>query len=65
MRNLGYGTYEFLVSGLDALEPAAVFDVFTYDYAGSAQNNREMDIEISRWGNPTGEKNAQYVLQPI
>ncbi len=64
MRNLGYGTYEFLVSGLDALEPAAVFDVFTYDYAGSAQNNREMDIEISRWGNPTGEKNAQYVLQP-
>lgn len=65
MRNLGYGTYEFLVSGLDALEPAAVFAMFTYDYASGAQHNREMDIEISRWGNPTEAKNAQYTLQPF
>jgi hypothetical protein len=62
-RNLGYGTYEFVVRGLYALEPAAVFGMFTYDYASGAQHNREMDIEISRWGDPA-EKNGQYVLQP-
>ncbi len=62
-RNLGYGTYEFVVRGLEALEPAAVFDMFTYDYASGGQHNREMNFEISRWGNPA-QKNAQYVLQP-
>jgi hypothetical protein len=63
IRNLGYGTYEFVVRGLESLEPAAVFSMFTYDYASGAQHNREMSIEISRWGNPT-KKNAQYVVQP-
>jgi hypothetical protein len=62
-RNLGYGTYEFVVRGLDSLEPAAVFGMFTYDYASGAQHNREMAIEISRWGD-LAKKNAQYVLQP-
>jgi hypothetical protein len=62
-RNLGYGTYEFVVRGLDTLEPAAVFSMFTYDYASGALHNREMSIEISRWGDPA-KKNAQYVLQP-
>jgi len=62
-QNLGYGTYEFVVRGLDTLEPAAVFGIFTYDYAGGALHNREMSIEISRWGDPA-KKNAQYVLQP-
>ena len=62
-RNLGYGTYEFVVRGLETLEPAAVFGMFTYDYASGAQHNREMNIEISRWGDPA-KKNAQYALQP-
>jgi hypothetical protein len=62
-RNLGYGTYEFVVRQLDTLEPAAVFAMFTYDYASGALFNREVDIEISRWGDPK-KKNAQYVLQP-
>jgi hypothetical protein len=62
-RNLGYGTYEFVVRGLDTLEAAAVFAMFTYDYAGGALHNREMSIEISRWGD-RAKKNAQYVLQP-
>jgi hypothetical protein len=62
-RSLGYGTYEFVVRGLDTLEPAAVFGMFTYDYASGALHNREMNIEISRWGDPM-KKNAQYVLQP-
>ena len=63
MRNLGYGTYEFVVRRLDTLAPAAVFGLFTYDYASGALFNREMSIEISRWGDP-GKGNAQYVLQP-
>ena len=46
------------------LEPAVVFAMFTWDYAGDDQNNREMDIEISRWGDPAS-KNAQYEIQPF
>ena len=63
-RNFGYGTYEFVVRGLETLEPAAVFGMFTYDYASGALRNREMDIEISQWGDPA-QKNAQYALQPF
>jgi hypothetical protein len=62
-RSLGYGTYEFVVRSVDTLEPAAVFEMFTYDYASGALHNREMNIEISRWGDPMN-KNAQYVVQP-
>ncbi len=63
VRNLGYGTYEFVVRGLERLEPAAVLSMFTYDYASGAQHNREMNMEISHWGD-SREKNAQYVVQP-
>jgi hypothetical protein len=60
--SLGYGTYEFTVRNTSNIDPAAVFGMFTFDYAGDL-NNREMDIEISRWGGPAN-KNAQYVVQP-
>ncbi len=63
-RSLGYGTYSFVVRDTARLEPAAVFSIFTWDYAGTDQNHREMDIELSQWGDPT-IKNAQYVLQPF
>ena len=62
-RSLGYGTYSFTVRDTSRLEPAAVFGMFTWDYAGADHNNREVDIEISRWGDPAS-KNAQYVVQP-
>lgn len=62
-QSLGYGTYEFVVRGLETLEPSAVFAMFTYDYAGGALHNREMSTEISRWGN-LEQENAQYILQP-
>jgi hypothetical protein len=45
------------------LEPSFVFGMFTWDYSGGAQGNREMDIEITRWGDPSNQ-NAQYVVQP-
>jgi hypothetical protein len=62
-RSLGYGTYRFVVRDISHLEPAVVFGMFTWDYAGGEQGNREMDIEISRWGDLTS-KNAQYTVQP-
>lgn len=63
-RSFGYGTYAFVVRDTSQLEPAIVFDMFTWDYAEGDQNNREMNIEISRWGDPAS-KNAQYVVQPF
>jgi hypothetical protein len=63
-RSLGYGTYSFVVRDTTQLEPAAIFSIFTWDYAGNEQYHREMDIEVSRWGDPTN-KNAEYVVQPF
>jgi hypothetical protein len=63
-RNFGYGTYSFVVRDVSHLESPVVFSMFTWDYAGTGQNHREMDIEVSRWGDPTS-KNAQYVVQPF
>jgi len=58
-RSLGYGSYRFVVRDVSELEPAAVLSFFTWDDSGP----REMDIEISRWGQ-SENKNAQYVVQP-
>jgi hypothetical protein len=63
-RSLGYGTYTFAVRGVSQLEPSVVFSVFTWDYAGGDPNHREMDFEVSRWGDPTTQ-NAQYEVQPF
>jgi hypothetical protein len=58
--SLGYGSYRFLVRDISHLEPTAVLAIISWD--GSAPN-REMSIEISRWGESTG-KNSQFVVQP-
>jgi hypothetical protein len=62
-RRLGYGTYRFVVRDVSQLEPAAVVTLFTWDGPAADQNHREIDIEISRWGEPAAT-NAQYVVQP-
>jgi hypothetical protein len=59
-RSLGFGSYRFVVRDVSQLEPAAIFALFTWDELGPP---REMDIEISRWGEPE-DKNAQFVVQP-
>jgi hypothetical protein len=59
-RSLGYGSYRFVVRDVAHLEPDAVFAMFTWDELGPP---REMDIEMSRWGEPQ-DKNAQFVIQP-
>ena len=62
-RSLGYGTYAFTVRDTSTLDPAAAFGMITWDEAALDQNHRELDIEISQWGDPS-VPNAQYVLQP-
>jgi hypothetical protein len=59
-RSLGYGTYRFVVRDVAHFEPAVVLALFTWDDFGPS---REMDIELSRWGEPE-DKNAQFVVQP-
>ncbi len=62
-RSLGYGSYSFDVRDVSQFEPAAVLGIFTWDDSMTDVNHREIDTEISRWGDPNG-KNAQYVVQP-
>jgi len=59
-RSLGYGSYHFVVRDISDLEPCAALSISTRDDSGPY---REMNIQISRWGQ-TGGKNAQYVVQP-
>jgi hypothetical protein len=59
-RSLGYGSYRFVVRDVSHLDPADVLAFSTWDDSGPT---REMDIEISRWGEPTS-RNAQFVIQP-
>jgi hypothetical protein len=62
-RSLGYGTYSFVVRDVSHLAPAVVMGLFTWDDMAGDQRFREMDVEISRWGDPSNV-NAQYVVQP-
>ena len=62
-RSLGYGTYAFIVRDTSSLDPAAAFGMITWDEQGAEQNHRELDIEISQWGDRS-IPNAQYVIQP-
>jgi hypothetical protein len=59
-RSLGYGSYRFVLRDVSGLEPSVVLTISSGEGLGP---NREMDIEISRWGESTG-KNTQYVVQP-
>jgi hypothetical protein len=62
-RSLGYGTYTFVVRDTSHMEPSAVLDFFTYDYSAADANYHEMNLEVSRWGDPASQ-NAQYIVQP-
>jgi len=62
--SLGYGKYIFyLASRIDQLDNNVVVALFTWDDTSSEYNNREIDIEFSKWGEAINE-NAQYVVQP-
>lgn len=62
-RSFGYGTYRFyLDSNIDNMDPQAVLGMFTWNDA-PAYNHREIDIEVSRWGQ-VKNRNCQFVVQP-
>ncbi len=62
-RDTGYGTYRFTLSGaLKALDPNIVFGFFTWDKAPEAFN-REIDVELSRWGDEAGP-DVWFTVQP-
>lgn len=61
---LGYGSYQFkILSGAASLDKYAVLGLFTWDTTAPQFNYREIDIELSRWGEDAG-LNAQFVVQP-
>ena len=62
-RSLGYGTYTFVEQPSLRFEPSTVLGLFTYDHAEAGQDHREIDIEVSQWGD-SAIKNAQFVIQP-
>lgn len=62
-KGLGYGLYRFKVGDTSAFPPNVVLGLFTWDNEASEQNNREIDIELSRWNDP-GNANGQFVVQP-
>jgi len=64
-RSLGYGTYIVVVRDTSHLEPAAVLSMNTFDDWGGDQHYREIDVEMSRWGDAGNENNAQYGIQPF
>ena len=64
-RSLGYGTYVVTVRDTSRLEPAAVLSFTTFDDWGGDQHYREMDTEVSRWGDSSAKNNAQYAIQPF
>jgi hypothetical protein len=62
-RSFGYGTYRFyLDSSVDNLDRNVVLGLFTWN-DDPAFFNREIDVELARWGSPNN-LNAQYVVQP-
>jgi hypothetical protein len=63
VRSLGYGTYQFGLRDIIHLQPSVTLGLFTWQKQLSEQAHREIDINISRWGNPRSP-NAQFMIQP-
>lgn len=62
-KQLGYGTYSFTVeTPPEQIDDRAVLGLFTYG-DDPEYEHREIDVEISRWGDPS-LPNAQFVVQP-
>jgi len=60
--SFGFGTYRFRIGQIGTMNPNAVLGLITWS-DDPAYNNREIDIEISQWSDPTNA-NAQFVVQP-
>jgi hypothetical protein len=56
-RALGYGTYVFVVHGMEAVDPAVSLGMYTFDENARAEQFREMNIDLRH-------DDGQFVLQP-
>lgn len=61
--SLGYGTYKVTVRDASRVRGAAVFSMFTWDYARPDESNGEMDMEYNYWREE--KDNFQYGLPPF
>lgn len=62
--SLGYGIYLFRITAdVASFHPNVVAGLFTW-HDGDDRNRREIDIELSKWGDPAAKKPFQYVVQP-
>ena len=65
----GYNQYAFDIDGrVDLLDPNVITGIFTWDDCSTLVQSpnkyyREIDIEFSRWGDPSNI-NSQFVIQP-
>lgn len=62
-RSLGYGTYRFVIQESRQQQPSTVLGMLIWDEMALDATRKELDIELSQWGNPDSQ-NAQYVVQP-
>jgi hypothetical protein len=61
LKQLGFGTYQFQVRGrVDELDPNIVLGLFNYT---GPDGTNEIDIELSRWGDPD-YYNGSYTVWP-
>jgi hypothetical protein len=62
--SFGYGTYRWTTTtDLSKLDRNVVLGMFTWSDLPEFAN-REIDVEIARWGSTTDPTNAQFVVQP-
>jgi hypothetical protein len=62
--SLGYGRYSFsLGSDVSSLDPNVVLGLFTWD-DDPAYNDREIDLEFSRWSRPSAPAASEFVVEP-
>lgn len=61
-QSLGHGLYRFKVHDVSNMDTAAVLTMYTW--GTNERFNREMDVEVSSFGDPVADNNAQFVVQP-
>ena len=69
LESFGFGTYSFeLASDPTLIDSNLVLGLFTWRDAISDDHpeygHRELDIELSRWGQPDNPQNADFITQP-
>uniref|UniRef100_T1KQ08 GH16 domain-containing protein n=1 Tax=Tetranychus urticae TaxID=32264 RepID=T1KQ08_TETUR len=63
--SLGHGTYQWIIeSEIATLPPQICLGLFTWEDNAPEVFNREVDIEISKFGEANLTTNAQFTIQP-